>query len=74
MIKKIDTTNALAHSIEDTTVLDTMYDDLLTAEIYKEYPVHKQLAILNRDKTDPKRIEYEEYIAACKIKITALLS
>ena len=74
MIKKIDTTNALAHSIEDTTVLDTMYDDLLTAEIYKKYPVAKQLAILNKDKTDPERIAYEEYIAKCKKAITALLA
>ena len=74
MIKKIDTTNALAHSIEDTTVLDTMYDDLLTAEIYKEYPVSRQLSILSRDATDAKRIAYNEYVAACKVKITALLS
>jgi len=50
-----------------------MYDDLVTAAIYKKYPIAKQLAILNRDKTDPRRIAYEEYVLECKAEITELL-
>ena len=74
MIKELKTTNALAKKVGDSDILDTMYDDLLTAEIYKVYPVAKQLALLNKDKTDPRRIAYEEYIAKCKKAITALLA
>jgi len=74
MIKQLEMTNELASRVEDSDILDTMYDDLLTAEIYKKYPVAKQLAILNKDKTDPERIAYEEYIAKCKKAITALLA
>jgi len=74
MIKELKTTNALAKKVGDSDILDTMYDDLLTAEIYKKYPIAKQLAVLNKDKTDPRRIAYEEYIAKCKKAITALLA
>jgi len=74
MIKQVNTTKELLQGVEDSDILDTMYDDLLTAEIYKKYPIAKQLAILNKDKTDPERIAYEEYIAKCKKAITALLA
>ena len=74
MIKQLEMTNELASRIEDSGILDTMYDDLLTAEIYKKYPVAKQLAILNCEATDPKRIAYEEYIIKCKATISALLN
>jgi len=74
MIKELEMTNELASRIEDSDVLDTIYDELLTKEIYKKYPIAKQLAMLNKDKTDPKRIAYEEYIAKCKKAITALLA
>ena len=74
MIKELKTTNALAKKVRDSDVLDTMYDDLLTAEIYKKYPIAKQLAILNLDSTNAKRIAYEEYVAACKIAISKLLN
>ena len=74
MIKQLEMTNELANRIKDSDVLDTIYDELLTKEIYKKYPVAKQLAILNREATDAKRIAYEKYVAECKATITALLS
>jgi len=73
MIKELITTNALAKKVGDSDILDTMYDDLVTAEIYKKYPIAKQLAVLNKDKTDPKRIAYEQYVKECKQTITTLL-
>ena len=73
MIKELKPTKELLKSVEDSDILDTMYDDLVTAAIYKKYPIEKQLAILNRDKTDPRRIAYEEYILKCKAEIADLL-
>ena len=73
MIKELKPTKELLKSVEDSDILDTMYDDLVTAAIYKKYPIAKQLAILNRDKTDPRRIAYEEYVLECKAEITELL-
>lgn len=74
MIKQVKTTKELLKGVQDSDVLDTMYDDLVTAEIYKVYPIAKQLAILNLEATDAKRIAYEEYIAECKQTITTLLA
>lgn len=74
MIKEVETTKDLLKNVTDSEVLDTMYDNLLKIEIYKKYPIDKQLAVLHRDKTDPRRVEYEEYIAKCKKAITALLA
>ena len=73
MIKQLKTTKELLKSVEDSNVLDTIYDELLTKEIYKKYPIAKQLGILNREKTDPKRIAYEQYVKECKQTITTLL-
>jgi len=73
MIKQLEMTNELASRIENSDVLGTIYDELLTKEIYKKYPIAKQLAMLNKDKTDPKRIAYEQYVEECKLTITALL-
>jgi len=74
MIKQLKTTKELLKSVEDSNVLDTIYDELLTKEIYKKYPIAKQLGILNREKTDPKRVAYDEYVDECKTAITALLA
>ena len=74
MIKQLEMTNELASRIEDSDVLNTIYDELLTKEIYKKYPIAKQLAILSLDSTNAKRVAYEEYVAECKATITALLS
>jgi len=74
MIKELKTTNALAKKVGDSGILDTMYDDLLTAEIYKVYPIAKQLAVLNKDKADPRRVAYEQYVKECKQTIATLLA
>jgi len=73
MIKEVETTKDLLKNVTDSEVLDTMYDNLLKIEIYKKYPIDKQLAVLHRDKTDPRRVEYEEYILECKEKVAELL-
>jgi len=73
MIKQVKTTKELLKGVQDSDILDTMYDDLVTAEIYKVYPIAKQLAVLNKDETDPKRVAYEQYVKECKRTITALL-
>ena len=74
MIKELKTTNTLAKKVGDSDILDTMYDDLLTAEIYKKYPIAKQLAVLNKDKADPRRVAYEQYVKECKQTIATLLA
>ena len=74
MIKEVKTTKELLKSVEDSDILDTMYDDLVTAEIYKVYPVAKQLAMLNKNKADPRRVAYEQYVEGCKLTIATLLA
>ena len=74
MIKQLEMTNELASRIEDSDVLDTIYDELLTKEIYKKYPIAKQLAVLNKDKADPRRVAYEQYVKECKQTIATLLA